>query len=188
MFAFDIETLGTTESSIILSAAILYFDSNDPRSYQEMLDSCCFVKFSVNEQKDKYNRTVTKDTINWWHEQCDNVKKISLFPSENDLTLAEGVDILKSYIKTHTQSKEDVVWTRGSLDQFCIDSVCKYSLKIDPIFYYGQYVDFRTAIQLLKSSARKGYCDIPNLDKNMVMKHDPRHDVCYDVFMLLHGT
>lgn len=33
MFAFDIETLGTTESSIILSAAILYFDSNDPRSY-----------------------------------------------------------------------------------------------------------------------------------------------------------
>jgi hypothetical protein len=41
---------------------------------------------------------------------------------------------------------------------------------------------------LLPESIPDHIKDISNFDKNMVMKHDPRHDVCYDVFMLLHGT
>ena len=187
IFCFDVETLSTGQDAIILSAAILWFDEKKEYSYQNLLDNTLFVKFNAKEQKQKYNRKVDKNTIEWWNKQCEAVKKISLYPMETDLSLSDGFYLIRDYIKKHTIGSE-VVWTRGSLDQFVVDDVCKNSLKIDLLFNYSQYMDMRTAINLLKTTAKGGYCSVSDLDLNLIYKHDPKHDVCFDVAMLLYGV
>ena len=187
MFCFDVETLSPDQDAIVLSAAILWFDEQKKYSYNELLEKVCYVKFDAKEQKEIYDRKADKETLKWWNSQCDIVKKVSLIPSKEDLSLEAGMNIIKRYINQYKKSKTETVWTRGSLDQFVIDSVCKSSLKTELLFNYAQYMDMRTAINLLKDTASRGYCTIENFDKNIVYKHDPRHDVAYDVFMLLEG-
>ena len=169
-----------------MSLAILYFEETDKSSYEELLDKTLFVKFSVKEQIEKYNRTYVKNTIDWWKKQCEIVRKVSLDPSPKDVELSQGIMLVRDYIKKYS-SEEDIVWTRGSLDQFCIDSVCEDSLKSPVLFHYNRYMDMRTAINLLKNTSKNGYCDIPNFNRQKVYKHDPRHDVAFDVTMLLYG-
>ena len=151
-----------------------------------MLKNVCFIKFNAKEQKEIYNRKAEEETVKWWKAQCNIVKQVSLYPSEQDVSLETGIKIIKDYVKKHSKNRE-TVWTRGSLDQFVIDSVCKHSLKTDLLFDYSQYMDMRTAISILKDTAKSGYCSIDNFDNNLVFKHDPRHDVVYDVMMLLYG-
>lgn len=169
-----------------MSLAILYFEETDKSSYEELMDKTLFVKFSAKEQIEKYKRTYSTETINWWKKQCEVVRKVSLDPSSKDIELSQGIMLVRDYIKKHS-SEEDIVWTRGSLDQFCIDSVCEESLKSPVLFHYNRYMDMRTAINLLKNTSKNGYCDIPNFNREKVYKHDPRHDVCLDTYMLLHG-
>jgi hypothetical protein len=187
MFCLDIETLSQKSDAVVLSLAILHFNETDKSSYEEFLSRTLFVKFIVKEQIENYNRSYAKDTIEWWKKQCDVVRKVSLNPSSDDIELASGIMLVRDYIRKHSD-ENDIVWTRGSLDQFCIDSVCEDSLKVPVLFHYNRYMDMRTAISLLKDTAKNGYCDLPDLDKNKVFKHDPRHDVVYDVMMLLNGV
>lgn len=186
MFCLDIETLNQTGDAVVLSLALLHFEETDKNSYKEFFDKTLFVKFSAKEQIEKYKRTYSKETIDWWKNQCEITRKVSLDPSPNDVSLSDGIMLVRDYIKKYSSS-EDMVWTRGSLDQFCVDDVCKNSLGVPVLFHYNRYMDIRTAINLLKDTSKNGYCDIPNFDRNIVMKHDPRHDVSLDVMMLLYG-
>ncbi len=185
MFALDVETMGNKQYSVILSLAVLYFDEKETYTYQELLDNTCFVKFNIKEQIVSYNRLTDKPTIDWWKKQCDIVKEVSLIPSNKDIKVVEGLHIARDYIKDKG-GKDEIVWTRGSLDQFAIDSLSE-TVGLPSLFEYGQYRDFRTAIDLLKNTSKRGYCNIPNFNRDLVMKHDPVHDVAYDVMMLLYG-
>lgn len=187
-FAFDIETLSPKERAVVLSAAILYFEDDKEYTQDELFENTLFVKFSVEEQVKKYKREITKDTVDWWNRQCDIVKRVSLFPSKSDdVSVFDGIKTLQSFIKAHSK-KEELVFIRGSLDQFVIDDLCD-EIGEPPIFFYSQYLDFRTAIYFLKETNKRGYCEIPKdkFDINKIYKHDPRHDIVYDVMMLLEG-
>lgn len=185
MFCLDIETLNNKETAVVASAAILFFDGSAKYTYEELLQDTLFVKFNIKEQL-SLGRTTSKSTVDWWKKQPQISRDFSLKPSDKDVSLEEGIRILTSYVKEKLNGKEDIVWTRGSLDQFCIDSLFETAEK-PPLFPYGCYRDMRTAIDLLKETARGGYCDIPGFDKNKVWKHIPTHDVAYDVYMLLEG-
>ena len=132
MFALDIETLNKRENSVVLSIAILHFDETVTYTYEELLKNTCFVKFNLKEQIEVYKRTTDKETIDWWKKQCDIVKNKSLIPSKEDVSLIEGLNIAKEYIKENS-SGEEIVWTRGSLDQFAVDSICD-SAEVDYLF------------------------------------------------------
>lgn len=186
MFCYDIETISDRENAVVLSAALVWFDDTATYTYEELLNKVCFVKFDAKEQLQKYGRKANKETIDWWKKQAELVRNVSLTPYPEDVTAEEGVGILKDYIKKMSVGDE-IVWTRGSLDQVVSDSLCKDSLNTAPLFNYAAYRDMRTAIDLLKNTAKWGYCGIPGFDKNKVYKHDPRHDVVYDIFMLLYG-
>lgn len=185
MFCFDIETLSNKETAAVLSIAILHFDEKKTYSYEDLLEQTLFVKFNAKEQIEKYKRTYDKETIDWWKKQCEIVRNVSFVPSPNDVSLFEGVGIVKDYIKNYSIG-EEIVWTRGSLDQFAIDSLC-VSAGLPCLFNYVQYRDMRTAIDLLKETSKRGYCKVPGFDFNKVYKHDPVHDVASDVMMLLYG-
>ena len=186
MFVLDIETLGTESNAIVLSAAIVYFDTNEKYEFQSLLNSCVFVKFDAKEQKTKYNRTVEQSTINWWKEQNKEAKQISLFPRNDDKTALDGINILKHYIEQNQKEKQEICWIRGTLDQVCMDSLCK-DLNVPFLFPYFVYRDVRTALDMTKETCVRGYCKIKDFDSSEVNKHDPVHDVCFDALQLLYG-
>ena len=185
MFIMDIETLSVESTGIVLSAAILYFDTENKFTFEEYLDKTCFVKFDVKEQK-AMGRHIDPDTVEWWKNQSKEAQKISLLPSENDVSAEMGIKKLQQYIRDNSKEKEELVWIRGSIDQMMMDSLCRHT-KMDKLFPYWAYRDVRTFIDFTKETAKKGYCKIPGFDFSKVKKHDPIHDVALDALMILEG-
>jgi hypothetical protein len=58
MFIFDVETLGVESTAVILSAALIHFDPADKPTYQDLLDSACFVKLNAKDQTKRLGRSV----------------------------------------------------------------------------------------------------------------------------------
>lgn len=185
MFILDIETLDTRSSTIVLSAAILYFDTENKYTFEEYLEKTCFVKFDVKEQK-TIGRTISSDTVEWWKKQSKEAQKISLLPSEKDVSAEMGIKKLQQYIRDNSKEKEELVWIRGTIDQMALDHLCM-DIKMDKLFPYWAYRDVRTFIDFTKETSKKGYCKIPGFDFSKVKKHDPIHDVALDALMILEG-
>jgi len=188
MFMFDVETLGKRTDSVLLSLGCIYFNPNDKPSPEKLLTDSFFVKFDVKEQIEKYNRTVNKSTIDWWAKQNKIAQEKSLIRKSDDFPLLEGIESFRSWTKQYKQKgKKDWIWIRGNLDQLILDAV-EEQLKIDPIFYFNNYRDVRTAIDLMNDGTT-GYCEIdyPGFSKDDYPKHDPVADCLLDVMMLLYG-
>jgi hypothetical protein len=99
MFMFDIETLGSESTSVVLSASIIHFD--EPTcTYEDLLENACFVKFDVEEQI-KLKRVAETGTLDWWKQQHEYVRRISLTPNSHDLAAVDAINILKEYIAEH---------------------------------------------------------------------------------------
>ena len=187
MFIFDVETLSTESSSVVLSASIIHFEIGNYYTYEQLLESSCFVKFNVKEKIQIYKRVTSKSTLEWWSKQHTFIKDTSLVPKETDVTVIDGLNILKSYISKHPE-KEQTFWARGSLDQMVIDSLC-VSAEQDPIAPYNVWRDVRTAVDLITETSKNGYCEIvhPTFQRHNVIKHHPTHDCALDVMMLIYG-
>lgn len=187
MFCFDLETLGTESSSVILSYAIVHFNPEDRPSYQQLLDKTLFVKINAADQIQRYKRTSSKDTMEWWSKQPRHTQDISLIPSKKDVSPLEAYQILYDYICRVPNAYEQTIWQRGSMDQLVIDSFCK-SVDKNPIVRYTNWRDVRTAIDILYGT-NNGYCEVdhPEFNQDLVVHHHPAHDVCFDVMMLLYG-
>lgn len=191
MFMFDIETLGIESTTVILSAAITHFDFGDrdmpsgKERYYDFFNRSLFVKFNAKEQLEKYNRTVTKSTLEWWSKQSENARRLALEPSTNDVSADVGIESLRDYIKKFNVNNQ-IIWARGTLDQTAIDSLCR-NVGVEPLVNYNQWRDVRTAVDLLASDAKNGYCSIENFNPDIwVTKHDPRSDCALDIMMLLY--
>lgn len=184
MLVFDVETLGTTADSVILSAGIVHIADGEKPSYDDLLRKSLFVKFDVEEQIKQLHRKVDPNTVEWWQRQHHSIRDYSCRPSPNDLSAKAGLDVIKSYVRDH---HKDIIWTRGSLDQFIIDHLAK-QIGEELIMPYNQYRDVRTAVDIFTGSTN-GYCtvDYPGFNSYDVVKHNPVHDVCYDAMMLLYG-
>ena len=182
MFLFDVETLGIESTSVILSAAITYFDFDQKKYYQDYVNDSCFVKFDRAEQE-RLGRVVTPSTLEWWEKQAEIPRKVSLEPSKDDLSAVEGIERMRSYINANGGANQ-IIWARGSLDQMAIDSLCR-AVDIEPLTRYNNWRDVRTAIDFLSNTASNGYCKIKNFNPDLfVVKHDPRNDCALDILML----
>lgn len=186
MYMFDVETLGTESNCVVLSAAIIHFDTNEKLDYDQLLAKALFVKFDAQYQVKELRRTIEIDTLEWWSKQHDYVKKISMVPSADDLTPQEGIQRLREYVNRY--SGEKTMWARGSLDQMSIDSLARMVDK-EPIVRYNMWRDVRTAVDLLCETATDGYCTVehPTFQRHNVIKHHPTHDCALDIMMLMYG-
>lgn len=184
MFMLDIETLDVESTAVILSASIVLLEENS--TFDSLLSSCLFVKFDSKEQIQKYKRTISKDTLEWWSKQSDHAKSISLTPSLTDISAVAGIEAIRSYLSKDPSAKK-IIWTRGSFDSMVLDSLCR-ALDIPVLIRYNQYMDLRTGINLLSKSPNNGYCEVnhPDFDIKKVQRHDPRHDICHDGMQLLY--
>ena len=191
MLIFDVETMGVESTTVILSAAIVYIDITKPNTWESLYSDALFVKFSVKDQIENYGRTVDKDTIAWWNKQCDLVKQQSFFPKKTDLPAKHGIEILRNYINQHCDPENTLIFTRGSLDQMSIDSLCK-AVGVDLLVPFSNYRDMRTYVDLVATNPKRGYCDIDaskypgTWDRNVVIKHNPLDDIILDALQLLY--
>jgi len=186
MFMFDIETLDAESTAVVLSASIIHFDLGGYYNYEDLLSNALFVKFDAQAQV-KLGRSVDRGTLDWWATQHDYVKKTSLAVTGADVSPIDGINAIKEYIAKYPE-KDQTFWSRGSLDQMCIDSLCK-SVKQDLIAPYFVWRDVRTAVDLLCETGKGGYADIthPTFQRHNVIKHHPTHDCALDIMMLIYG-
>ena len=100
---FDFETLGQDVFKIpALDCSYLLFDwsrfvSNNPYSFQELVDNAKRSKLGLAEQITKYKCKYVQRDIDWWMSQGASAKKV-LTPSKDDVTLEEFIeDFLASF-------------------------------------------------------------------------------------------
>lgn len=187
IFLLDIETLSTESTAVVLNAAMVYFE--DGMSYNELLESSLLVKFDAKEQIRQYKRHVSKDTLDWWGKQSEEIRNTNFNPSCTDLAAAEGILRLKEYMNI-SQEKTKIIFTRGALDPMCLESLCR-AIGVKPLAPYYNFMDVRTALNLMKSTTVRGYCDVDVKGFDMAEakknKHDPIVDVCLDAMQILYG-
>ena len=186
----DIESLGVSSESVILSAAVAFVEVGKPEYlFQELLDNTFSVKFQVKEQVETYNRTIDKNTIEWWKKQTEVAKNFSFFPSKKDLSASEGISLFRKYIESNCDTNSIIVFIRGSLDQCALDSLTN-QVGQQAIFPYSSYRDCRTYIECCAESSNRGYCEInqnmfPDYHRDNIWKHVPVHDCVLDLMMIL---
>lgn len=186
---FDVETLGLTSESVVLSMAITFAELNSELSIKKLMDNTFFVKLSVKDQIQKYKRTIDVETAEWWKKQCKTVKELSLIPKDTDISTEEGIAKLRAYVKSQCNPETTMVFARGSIDQLLLDSLTK-QVGGTPIFGYSQWRDCRTYIECMAKESLRGYTEVslekfPDYDRNAIIKHDPRYDTVLDIAMIL---
>lgn len=189
MFVFDIETLGKGSDSVILSMAAVHFDPIAKTSPDEMRANAFFVKLHVEDQVKRLGRKMEKGALDWWAKQCDNAKKVSLIPTENDMPLECALDCLEDWAKQMDPDNKCIVWARGNLDQLVIDCA-EEKLEREHIWPYNRWRDVRTAIDMMYDTSN-GYCkvDYPGFDPALhITKHNPIDDCVFDAMQLMYGV
>ena len=187
MFIFDVETLDTESTCVVLSAAIIHFDPEEEPSYQDLLDKALFVKFDSMEQVKKLNRTISHSTLDWWKGQHEYVRGLSFDRKETDVSAHDGIALLTKYVGKYDQNRKQTMWARGSLDQMAIDSLA-LSVDLERITPYNMWRDVRTAVDILYGTTN-GYCEVvhPEFKRHEVIKHHPVHDCALDAMQLMYG-
>lgn len=182
-YIFDVETLSTSETAVILSAAAIKVDFTKELDYYDLVRSAFYVKFDAKEQITKYNRTVDKNTVNWWKTVPQEIQDSQAKPSKNDVPLASGMKSLCNwFIENGFDKRDSVVWTRGDLDNTVIQHISK-QLEIEPPFSVWRVRDIRTAVDIL-SGSNNGYAKLSKPLPATTKKHDPVHDCAMDAFQL----
>ena len=185
MYCFDLESLSVESNAVVLSVAIVYFDPSEEIDYEKLLNRTLFLKLNAKDQVKRLNRVIDKSTLEWWSKQHEYLKDISLHPKPDDLKAEEAIQKVKDYINMFPNPENQTIWVRGNMDQSILDSLCRV-ISTEPIMRYNNYRDVRTAIDILYGTSN-GYCEVEGLNKDLVIKHTPFHDICYDVMMLNYG-
>ena len=187
MFIFDVETLGVESNAVILSAALLHFDPEKRPTYQNLLDSACFVKLNAKDQAKRLGRTVDVGTLEWWANQHEYVRSVSFDANSVDMYAEDAIKELHEYMNKIPNAIGQTMWARGSLDQMVIDSLAK-KLDMQPITGYNMWRDVRTAVDILYGTTN-GYVEVdhPLFNRAAVIKHHPVHDCALDAMQLMYG-
>lgn len=195
MFILDIETLSTESTTVVLSLALLHVDEKkEGHTWESLMNDAFFVKLSVDDQVKNYKRTLKKSTLEWWAKQSKESREISFTPKKSDLTVKDAIAALRGYVKLYSKNpKNELVWTRGSLDQMATDSLFYSTGEENALFPFWCYRDVRTFIDFNTETGGRGYAEIdpekyPGVwDKNVVVKHSPKDDICLDILQILYS-
>ena len=184
---YDFETLGQyPNESVVLSMAALPFTeqrfiADEPYSYEELLYSAKFIKFSVQDQVKQYGRKIDKESVEWWSKQPEEARA-SFTPSDIDAPLVELHPFIMDLVDDPSKVKK--VYTRGNtFDPIFLESLLHSINKKDP-FPWWNIRDTRSMIEGMSYGAdmRNDFI-IPELKDKFVLHH-PTHDIAMDVMRL----
>lgn len=135
----DIETLGRRNDATITQIGIVLADENF-----DVLD-----QYLIQVAPDVWNtcnRTFTGETLLWWMQQKNT--PVSNTPTHSVCSYKDLVDKLYKIFRRYN-TEETIVWTKGSMDLFCIKDICEY-LNMETPWKFWQPRDIRTAKEIIK--------------------------------------
>ena len=136
----DIETLGRRNDAAVTQVGIVIADKNF-----DVLDS--YLIQITPEAWNTYNRTFTGETLLWWIQQINT--PVSEFPTHIANSYKDLVEKL-DYIFRKYNIEDSIVWTKGSMDLFCIKDLYE-CFNIDTPWKFWQPRDIRTAKEIIKN-------------------------------------
>lgn len=115
----DIETLGTSASSVVLSVGMVVVDSEKDYTFDELIFDGFYEKLDVAGQV-KAGRKLDKSTLDWWATQGTEARRV-LTPASTDIPHCGLSERMTKYLdKKGTKKKNLRVYSRGSHFDFGI--------------------------------------------------------------------
>jgi hypothetical protein len=179
----DFETLGQRPSTVVTSFALLSFTESryvkNSYSFQELIKSVKYIKFDVEEQVNKYHRTLDPDTIKWWSEQSSTAKA-QIKPRPDDVSIDKLYQFLIDNIDLACHKK---MYSRGNtFDPIILDSILASCGKVNPM-HWGSVRDTRSMIEGMSFGFPIKNDFIPDNITGFI-KHNPIHDIALDVMRM----
>lgn len=135
----DIETLGRRNDAAITQVGIIPTDENFNALDQYLIQ----VEPSVWNTCD---RTFTGETLLWWMQQTNT--PVSKFPTQIVNSYKDLIEKLNYAFKRYN-IEDSIVWTKGTMDLFCIKDLYEY-FNMDTPWKFWQPRDIRTAKEFVK--------------------------------------
>jgi hypothetical protein len=182
---FDFETLSQkAESAAIISMASMVFDlevaEKGGYSYDELLSSCSYLKFDVEEQVTRFNRKIDPNTVDWWKEQSKEAFK-KLKPSSKDVSIVEMPKFLDELMISNDIK---YVFTRNNtFDPVIVQTICHGTNRNIP-YPWWSIRDIKSFIMGLTYGVDIRDDFMPDDIKDKFVKHDPCHDISADVYRI----
>ena len=182
---FDFETLSQDQRHGVVTAfAILSFSEDryikNPYTYEELLGEAKYIKFDVAEQVAKYNRTMSKDTLDWWAGQSE-AARVHIKPSKDDVSIDKLYQFIVSNCDIANNKK---FYTRGNtFDPIFLDGLMIDTGNPSP-FHWGRVRDTRSMIEGMSFGMNLKNSFMPGELESKFVKHDPCHDIAMDVMRM----
>ena len=182
---YDFETLGQDQlRSVVVSFAMLSFSEKryieNPYSYEELVDSCKYIKFDVEEQTILFNRKISIDTVKWWNSQGAEAKK-QIAPREDDKSILELYEFIINNCECPKIKKS---YSRGNtFDPMFLQYLMEQTEHTDP-FHWNTVRDTRSMIEGMSFGMNLNNGFTPSDLVSKFVKHNPCHDVAMDVMRM----
>jgi|TARA_R110000822_G_scaffold197597_1_gene335590 hypothetical protein len=183
---YDFETLSVdVNRGVVLSLGLLTFSrarfTNNPYSYEELLDSSVGIKYDVKKQVEVYDRKISKSTLDWWNKQPKETTASVMVPSEDDKDISETYNF---FVKNVNINNLKTVFSRGNtFDIPFFEGILNDTGKKVP-YPFWMVRDTRSFLDglLWGSDVKNDY--IPEGCAEKFVKHDARHDCVMDVMRM----
>jgi len=142
----DLETLGVEPDSVVITLGAIKFDSYSDTEPHDGL----YLRCDIEEQSEKYNRSIDDNTLAWWGRQEQNIQDEAFGDHENRVNM----DTLTKAINKWCVGL-DQLWCQGPLFDYAIlQNLYKQVGKPCP-WNYWQIRDSRTLFSMMPSDPRK---------------------------------
>lgn len=189
---YDYETLGqnTYTCPVVCVAAGTFddrrFASDNPYTWEEIKETCSYMKFDVAEQCEKFGVKPEKGTMQWWKEQMADapVLKELMAPSSEDVSITECIPFLVNVF-----TPDSLTYTRSCMFDHSITSRLCRTLNQEYPYPFWLERDTRSWLEGVMmhlnsnvSEFRNGF--MPKEIEESFIKHDPIDDISADVFRI----
>jgi len=190
---FDYETMGQdVETCPALDCSVFVFNwerfSDNPYTFEELLDTVTRYKLSVEDQVKNYGYKVDKKAVQFWERQSHEVRN-NIKPKKDDLTLQQFCDMFIAMLAN--SPKIEYWWSRSNVfDPLIMWKAMKLTGKqysFDEYLKFWRIRDVRTHIDAkFDFTTKNGFVPIADVDywEKTFREHDSVHDVAADVLRL----
>lgn len=190
----DIETVGKYDSCVVTRIALtpFYFSEKDI-SFDDLCNRTLVIALDQDEQVER-GRIREPMTEEWWNTQSEELKKISYYRTDEDLSIFAAFEKMKKFLKTWRYNyMSSHLWARNSgFECFKLQSLSEmaYGKGMDMKVLNGwNWQDFKT-LNLILTGGETSKIDPVGIDMTKFMYHNPAHDSamdCLRAIQLLNG-
>lgn len=134
---FDLETLDTGPSAVILTLGAVKFDPKSSFISNETLS----IRFSIEDQS-LLGRTISDSTLEWWANQPKEIQDIA-FSDDGRISVVDAVEQFHKFVWG-----SDRIWSQGSFDINIIEDLYR-SIQRPFSWNYWQARDSRTLFDFI---------------------------------------